>query len=190
MTGAYAGESRLWRHEPDRVPARRHIGALRYQVRKRNLVAGTDHKQQVADLVAREYESRQRTNSGPKNPAKARLKNRLTRSLEGGLQLHVSGRCLGEHAGQSQHYDWDTGKVFSRKFRWPAAGGFIASQRRILIVGSGRKTARFARHAHQSGDRRAHVEEENQPTRANAIAQIYPVLPGSTGNSTEHRDFP
>ena len=68
-------------------------------------------KQQIADLVAREIQS-QPTDQFEQRIPQSKIEETVAQSLEGELQLHVSGQNIWVSTpGRLTHYDWDTGKV-------------------------------------------------------------------------------
>jgi hypothetical protein len=93
-------------------------------------------KQQIADMAAREYATRQTDRFGQRIP-QSRIEEAVARSLEEELQLRVSGQnvwvCTPDKLA---HYDWDTGKVLQEI---PRAGRmeFLARNAEFLLMGEG-----------------------------------------------------
>ena len=176
---AYAGESRLC---GTNQIVFLHGGTLaRYDIKSGNEIWSQEliTKQQVADLVAREYESRPEDKFGQRIP-QSKIEESVTRSLEGGLQLHVSGQDVWVSTPDSlTHYDWDTGKVLQEIPLASRAGGFIARSDEFLIVGAGANGQVLVTHINPATGE-PHVEEISQPGQM-AIAQNISGAAGSTG---------
>ena len=91
---AYAGESRLC---GTNQIVFLHGGTLaRYDIKSGKEIWSQElvTKQQIADLVAREYQSRPEDKFGQRIP-QSRIEEAMTRNLEGELQLHAPDRMSG-----------------------------------------------------------------------------------------------
>jgi outer membrane protein assembly factor BamB len=136
-------------------------------------------KQQIADVVARENESRPTDNFGQRIP-QSQIEEAATRSLQGELQLHVSGQNIWvSKPDKLTHYDWDTGKVLQEI---PLAGRteFIARNDEFLVVGAGANGQALVTHINPvTGESR--VEQIGQPGQT-LVAATAPT--GTTGGQT------
>jgi len=136
-------------------------------------------KQQIAGVVAREYESRPGDRYGQRIP-QDQLEAMVAGELEGELQLRVSGQNVWVGAPDSlTHYDWDTGKVLQEIPLADRPGKFIARNEEFLIMGQGANGQALVTHINPvTGESR--VEEIGQPGQM-VVAQISSGATGSTG---------
>jgi hypothetical protein len=126
-------------------------------------------KQQIADVAARENQLQPNDRYEQKIP-QDKLEELAARSLEGELQLHVSGQNVWVGAPDSlTHYDWDTGKVLQEIPVANRTGQIIARNEEFLIMGQGANGQALVTHLNPaSGELR--VEEIGQPGQT-AVAQ-------------------
>ncbi len=175
---AYAGESRLC--GTNQIVFLHGVTLARYDIKSGKEIWSQEllTKQQIADLVAREYQSRPEDKFGQRIP-QSQIEESVTRSLEGELRLHVSGQNVWVSTPDSlAHYDWDTGKVLQEIPLASRAGGFIARNDEFLIIGAGANGQALVMHINPAtGESR--VEEISQPGQM-ALAQN---ATGATGNS-------
>jgi hypothetical protein len=128
-------------------------------------------KQQIADVVARENESRLTDKFGQRIP-QSQIEEAVTRSLQGELQLHVSGQNIWvSKPDKLTHYDWETGKMLQEI---PTVGRmeFAARNDEFLLVGEGANWQALVTHINPvTGESR--VEQVGQPGRL-AVTQNAP----------------
>jgi len=176
---AYAGESKLC---GTNQIVFLHGGTLaRYDIKSGNKIWSDElvTKQQLADLVAREMQSQPADQFDQRIP-QSKIEEMAARSLEGELQLHVSGRNIWV-SGRSwlKHCDWDTGKVLQEIPLADRAWEFIARNDEFLIIGIGANSQALVTHINPStGESR--VEQFVQPGLM-AGAQNASGSPGGAG---------
>ena len=174
---AYAGESRLC---GTNQIVFLHGGTLaRYDIKSGKEIWSQElvTKQQIADLVAREYESRPEDKFGQRIP-QSQIEEAMTRNLEGELQLHAADQNVWVSTPDSlTHYDWDTGRVLQEIPLASRAGGFIARSEEFLIVGSGADGQTLVTHINPATGESS-VEEISQPGQM----AVEPNSPGAAEN--------
>ena len=127
-------------------------------------------KQQIADVVARENDSRPTDKFGQRIP-QSQIEEAVTRSLQGELQLHISGQSVWVSTPEKlARYDWDAGKVLQEV---PMTGRteFIARNDEFLLLGQGANGQALVTHINPAtGESR--VEEISPPGQALAAAAV------------------
>jgi outer membrane protein assembly factor BamB len=175
---AYAGESRLC---GTNQIVFLHGGTLaRYDIKSGKEIWSQElvTKQQVADLVARENESRPEDKFGQRIP-QSQIEEAMTRNLEGELQLHAAGQNVWVSTPDGlTHYDWDTGNVLQEIPLASRAGGFIARSGEFLIVGTGADGQALVTHINPATGE-SNVEEISAPGQM----AVEPNSSGTTGST-------
>jgi hypothetical protein len=147
-------------------------------------------KQQIADAVARENESRPTDRFGQRIP-QSQIEVAVTRSLQGELQLHVSGQSIWVTTPDKlARYDWDTGKVL-QEIPMTVRTEFIARNDEFLLLGQGANGQALVTHINPAtGESRGEeIKPSGQPlattastgTAGNQATASLPLTPGAGG---------
>ncbi|HEX5400113.1 MAG TPA: PQQ-binding-like beta-propeller repeat protein [Verrucomicrobiae bacterium] len=147
-------------------------------------------KQQIADAVARENALAPTDQFGQRIPQN-KIEEAVNRSLESGLQLHVSGQSIWVSTPEKlTRYDWNTGKV-AQEIPMNGRTELVTRNGEFLLMGKGANgQALITQINAASGE--SHVEEIGQPgqslvaasTSSNTGGQAsagLPLAPGAEG---------
>ena len=166
---AYAGESRLF--EMSQIVFLHGGTLVRCDIKSKKEIWSDElvTKQQIADMVAREKQAQMAQDRDERTP-QSKLEELTTRSLEGELQLHVSGRNIWVSTpGKLTHYDWDTGKVLGEIPLANRTSEFNAQNDEFLIMGAGANGQILVTHINPAtGESRSEVISQPEQT---AVAQ-------------------
>ncbi len=138
-------------------------------------------KQQIADVVAQENQSRPTDRFGQRIP-QDQLEAAAALGLEGALRLHISGQNIWVSTPEGlTHYDWDTGRVLQQIPRAGGGGEFIVRDGEFLLPGEGGTGQMLVTHINPaSGESR--VEEIGQAGQTAVVAA--PPTGGAGGQAT------